>query len=58
MPRCRWLPKAVEGTGGLDDTILSNFTSEAIFNTVMVHSGSARTGNGHAHVYRRFSSGA
>jgi branched-chain amino acid transport system substrate-binding protein len=27
--------EAVEATGGLDDTILSNFTSEAIFNTVM-----------------------
>lgn len=26
---------AVEATGGLDDTILSTFTSEAIFNTVM-----------------------
>jgi branched-chain amino acid transport system substrate-binding protein len=27
--------QAVEATGGLDDTILSTFTSEAIFNTVM-----------------------
>lgn len=27
--------QAIEATGGLDDTILSTFTSEAIFNTVM-----------------------
>jgi branched-chain amino acid transport system substrate-binding protein len=27
--------QAIEATGGLDDIILSNFTSEATFNTVM-----------------------
>jgi branched-chain amino acid transport system substrate-binding protein len=27
--------QAVEGTGSFDDTLLSTFTSEAVFNTVM-----------------------